>query len=102
MVQLRDKDLSILNDIFARWPQIASVRVFGSRATGKAQPASDIDLAISAPEMSRNEWARLLNDLYHSRLIYEVDVIQLESLDDASLRNMIERDSVCIYERKAA
>lgn len=102
MVQLRDRDLSVLNDIFARWPQIASVWVFGSRAKGKARPASDLDLAISAPDISLNEWARLLDDLYHSSLIYEVDAIHLEHLDDAALRTMIERDGISIFGRAAA
>ena len=47
---LRERDLAWLRQTFQRFPWIGEVRVFGSRATGTARRASDIDLAISAPE----------------------------------------------------
>lgn len=50
---LRDKDLAILRGAFRLFPSVREVRVFGSRATGHARRASDLDLAISAPEATQ-------------------------------------------------
>ena len=102
MLKLRDKDLVILESIFVQWPQIASVQVFGSRARGEARPASDLDLAIMAPAMSRGEWCRFLDDLHESQLIYAVNALRLESLEDEQLRAAIARDGIAIYSRAGA
>lgn len=49
MRQLRDRDHQTLLTTLAGFPGIRQVWVFGSRATGHARRASDIDLAIDAP-----------------------------------------------------
>ena len=97
MLQLRDKDRSILESILARWPKIESARVFGSRATGEARTGSDLDLAITAPEMSQADWSRFLDELHESQLIYEVDALRLETLEDEALQSAITRHGIAIY-----
>ncbi len=44
---LRDQDLAVLRRTFHRFPCVREVRLFGSRATGQARRASDIDLVRS-------------------------------------------------------
>ncbi|HOM11791.1 MAG TPA: nucleotidyltransferase domain-containing protein, partial [Rubrivivax sp.] len=41
-----------LRRVFAQTPGIDAVWIFGSRATGRARPESDIDLAVDAPELA--------------------------------------------------
>ena len=48
----------LVNTIFS-FDEVESVILFGSRARGDANPRSDIDLAISAPEMKRSRWGFL-------------------------------------------
>jgi predicted nucleotidyltransferase len=60
---LRDRDLATLRSTFHRFPCIREVRVFGSRATGHARRASDIDLAITAPTATPDEWLELTEAL---------------------------------------
>lgn len=55
-VMLRHSDLIALRSILRRYPAVRQARIFGSRATGNARRASDIDLAISAPDISATEW----------------------------------------------
>ncbi len=50
-----------LQAVFARYPMVERVLLFGSRATGFAKPGSDIDLAVIAPGMSQREVSRLWN-----------------------------------------
>lgn len=46
---LREVDLERLRAVFRRFPEVRRVLVFGSRATGTAKRASDVDLAVEAP-----------------------------------------------------
>lgn len=96
-VDLREKDLETLREVFRRFPSIQSVRVFGSRAKMSARRASDIDLAIIAPEMTDREWSDMREALDEAPIIYEMDVIRLETLMDHKLRDRIDKDGIEIY-----
>ena len=59
----------------------AQVRVFGSRATGRARPFSDLDLLIVQP--ARLSWLQRadLSDRFEaSDLPFRVDVVELDAL----------------------
>lgn len=96
-VSLRDKDLAVLLSAFRRFPSVLEVRVFGSRATGEASRASDLDLAIFAPEATAAEWADLCEALENAPLIYELDVVRPERATNDRLRAKIEREGVRVY-----
>jgi proline iminopeptidase len=98
-VDLREKDIDTLRAVFDRFSSVRSVRVFGSRATGSARRASDIDIAISAPDISEREWSELRDALDSAPLIYGLDVIRLENLTNEKLRERINSDGVEIYAR---
>jgi predicted nucleotidyltransferase len=96
-VDLREKDLATLRGAFRRFPAIRAVRVFGSRATGHARRASDLDLAISAPEATPAEWAELCEVLENAPLIYELDLVRPERTSSERLKQKIEQEGVAIY-----
>lgn len=61
----------------------AAVNVFGSRATGRARPFSDLDLLVVQP--ARLSWAQRadLRDLFEaSDLPFRVDVVDAEALPE--------------------
>jgi len=97
VVQLRDKDLPVLRDIFARFPEVREARVFGSRALGHARRASDIDLAVTAPEMSPRAWSDLCGAIEEAPIIYHIDVVRTEKLPDGPFKDKIGREGVTIY-----
>jgi len=73
-------------------PETAVVWVFGSRATGTARRASDLDLAIDAGRpLTRKETGTLLDAFEESDLPYTVDVVDLHTVAP-SFRAIIERD----------
>ena len=82
---------------FQRFPAVREVRVFGSRATGQARRASDLDLAISAPDASAGEWADLCDALESAPLIYELDLVRPERTSSERLKEKIEREGIAIY-----
>ena len=68
--------------------------LFGSRATGHARRASDIDLAIDAPALTPARWQRLREALDEAPIIYTVDLVRLDTLDDAELKHAITRQRI--------
>jgi predicted nucleotidyltransferase len=94
---LRDKDLAVLRDTFQHFPSVKEVRVFGSRATGTARRASDLDLAISAPAAAATEWAELCEALENAPLIYPLDLIRTERTANERLMAKISREGVVVY-----
>jgi len=95
-IDLRERDLATLRGIFARFPSVREVRLFGSRATGRARRASDIDLAVFAPE-AISEWPRLIEALETAPIIHELDVVRTEQTGNRRLLEKIEREGVVIY-----
>jgi uncharacterized protein len=92
-IDLRNEQLILVKTILsAQLPTNAAVWLFGSRATGKAKPYSDIDLAIDAGQpLSLDLLANLSDSFENSALPYKVDVVDWQSIDD-TFRKIIERD----------
>jgi hypothetical protein len=96
-VALREKDLAVLRTIFRRFQSVREVRVFGSRATGQARRASDLDLAITTACPNPREWADLCEALETAPLIYELDLIRRETGVHSRLEEKIVREGITIY-----
>lgn len=89
MLQLREKDRQSLKTVLAQFPEVRHAWVFGSRATGQARRASDIDLAIEAPDLPLQRWHALQEALEQAPVIYRLDIVRLDTLDDPDLRRAI-------------
>ena len=100
-VVLRSKDLDVLCATLRRFPSVRAARVFGSRATGTARRASDLDLAIQAPDATTGEWLELCDALESAPLIYELDLVREERTLNPRLREKIEREGVPVYPEEA-
>jgi predicted nucleotidyltransferase len=77
---------------------VREVRLFGSRATGHARRASDIDLAISAPDATTDQWLELIDALNEAPIIYEFDVVRTERAHNPRLIEKIASEGVPIYQ----
>jgi uncharacterized protein len=75
--------------IFSKYPHVERALIFGSRAKGSEKPYSDIDLAVVAPEMDQGEFSRLLEDLESLDLVFKLDVVHLDQLNQPKLRESI-------------
>ena len=72
--------------------------VFGSRATGRAQPYSDLDLAIDAGRpLTLDEAVRLSEALRDSDLPYRVDLVDWCAIGD-NFRKLIAAERICLSE----
>ena len=67
----------------AHLPQDSTAWVFGSRATGRARPFSDLDLAIDAGRrLTLDEIAGMVEAFTESDLPYKVDVVDWHGIDE--------------------
>lgn len=74
-------DLEQLRTVFASYPQIQAVYLFGSAVTGRLRPESDIDLAIVARMPGvRSRKLDLLTDLARAGFC-DVDLVFLDEAD---------------------
>jgi predicted nucleotidyltransferase len=66
---------------------------YGSRGRGDHRDRSDVDLAIDAPDLARDDWVRLHIDPDEASTLYGVDLIRLDETPD-QLRQRIETEGV--------
>ena len=80
----------------ARFPEVARVWLFGSRARGDHMSKADIDVAIECDGLSAERWLDMKEAAEDSTL-YRVDVIRFDDAGD--LLPAIRRDGRLLYER---
>lgn len=89
---LSDEILADLRRVFARYPAIEEVRLFGSRAKGTHRAGSDIDLAVFAPAMSEEEFSALWNEIDELPILFKIDLLHWDRLGNEALKEKILRE----------
>lgn len=80
-VALDPQQLRVVRDVIARVLPGAEVWIFGSRATGKARPFSDLDLLLTKPnQLNWSQRAALRDGFEASDLPFCVDVVDSSEL----------------------
>jgi predicted nucleotidyltransferase len=79
-------------------PAVRRIILFGSRAVGDEEERSDIDLAISAPDLDATGVARLRDAVSTTRTLYKISVTRIEDMP-ASLKSRVLKQGKTIYER---
>ena len=87
-----------LTRVFATYPELMQVRLYGSRATGKATPRSDIDLATLGI-VNEHRLGRLALDLDDLPIPQKCDLQAYESIRYAPFRRHIDNHGITIYEK---
>ena len=95
---LPDTLLRHLRSVFAQYADLAAVRLFGSYATGKATPRSDIDLATLGIT-DRHRLGRLILDLEDLPIPQKCDVHAYESINYDPLKRHIDEWGITVYQK---
>jgi len=85
--------------VIAKRLSVERAVIYGSRARGNFKNYSDIDIAISAPSMPGAEFSQLAFDIDSLPIIFKMDIVHLEPLKNAPLKEKILRDGKTIFER---
>lgn len=93
-LDVRPDHLAAVSEILRRNVPDRAVWAFGSRATGKAKPTSDLDLCIvGETPLPYEVSAQLRQDFSDSDIPYTVDLVDWATCS-AEFRAIIERDRV--------
>ena len=87
--------------VFAAHPSLEQVNLFGSRAKGNYKNGSDIDLALAGP-VGFSELGTIAFELDDLLLPWEIDLIPLETISNADLREHIARVGQVFYKKPDA
>lgn len=95
---LSRQDIEHYQSVFADFPQVERVILYGSRAKGNYRPASDIDLTLigALDWQTFNELEQRLDDLM---LPYQLDLSICSQIDNPELIEHIKRVGKVFYEK---
>lgn len=86
-----------LGAVFAQYPGVAEVRLYGSRAKGSFHNGSDIDLTILGDGVSDQQLLHMESDIDDLLLPYSVDLSLFRQIDNLDLIDHIERIGKTFY-----
>jgi type I restriction enzyme S subunit len=96
---LAEESIQKIRSVFAGFPGIDKAVLYGSRAKGNYKPGSDIDLTLYGASLTASLHAKIAEALDDLLLPYTIDLSLFDELDNAKLREHIERVGVTFYER---
>ncbi len=96
---LSQEQFDRIKRIFSRYRQIDSVLIYGSRALGTHEPASDIDLALKGNDIDLSLQTKIEHDLDDLMLPYKFDITIYNRLSNPDLLDHINRVGKEIYRR---
>ncbi len=95
-IDLPEKIVKSLDEIFNSFESIERVILFGSRARKENKKSSDIDLAIYGVD---EEKVKIINRIDEINTLYSFDIIFVDNETSDKLLQQIKKDGVIIYER---
>ena len=98
---LADTTLALMRDVFAQYPDLQKVTLFGSRAIGDATERSDIDLVTHGMSDGRAV-ARIGLDLEDLPIAQVCEIQRYERITTESLKRHIDEEGIVIYDRDSA
>ena len=98
---LSTKTLNTLQLVFAHYPELTEVLLYGSRATGKSTLRSDIDLATRGI-LDPHRLGRLALELEDMDVLQKCDLQAYEHISYAALRGHIDSVGVSIYKKDSS
>lgn len=95
---LTDSERELICGVLRRHAEVTQAKIFGSRATGDARPASDVDLALWG-NVSAALVSTIAGELDELPLPYLFDVQAYDAISHQPLREHIDRVGRILYAR---
>jgi predicted nucleotidyltransferase len=91
-----------LKKIFQSFQNIEKVILFGSRAKGDFKEGSDIDFAIVGKNIDLDLLLEIKIKIDELDLVYMIDLVDYESIENAALKEHIDRVGKVFFKRPEA
>ena len=99
---LTDTAIERIRSVLARYPQVESAILYGSRAMGNYENGSDIDLTLCGEGLTLNVQFRIDDELDDLLLPYTFDLSIMDNINDPDLLDHIKRVGKVFYARDDA
>lgn len=97
---LSEKSLHKIYNVFARYPEVEEVLLYGSRARGDYQNGSDIDLTLrGGNSLTHKILSKIATDLEDQLLPYTIDLSIYDNLNNQDIINEIDLVGVTFYKK---
>jgi predicted nucleotidyltransferase len=93
---LKESTITKIINIFAKYPQIHKVILYGSRAKGNYRNGSDIDLTVTG-EIKYTDLAKIEDEIDDLFLPYTFDISIFSDIDNPDLIDHINRIGIVFY-----
>ncbi|MFH1362325.1 MAG: nucleotidyltransferase domain-containing protein [bacterium] len=94
---LTEEIIGKINNIFAKYPQVEEVILYGSRAKGNFKKGSDIDLTLKGRGLDLSLANKISLEIDDLLLPYSFDISILDQISNPDLISHIKRRGVIFY-----
>ncbi len=94
---LNENEILQIQTVLAAYPEVEKAILYGSRAKGNYQPASDIDLTLEGHKLNLELLLDIENQLDDLLLPYKIDLSLLHTIDNTALVEHIQRLGIVFY-----
>lgn len=99
---LKEHTIEKINGVFAQFPAVERVMLYGSRAKGTYRLGSDIDLTLLGADLDLKILFRIETELDDLLLPYEIDLSIFDYINNPNLISHIRRVGKVFYQREEA
>src|SRR5690554_2848389 len=97
---LTEKEIYDIQAVFSNYPQIEEVLIYGSRAKGNYQPASDIDLTLKGSGIDTSLQTQIEFDLDDLLLPYKFDLSIYDKISNSKFLEHINEVGKTFYQKR--
>lgn len=97
---LPEQTLFQFQSVFAKYPEVTEVLIYGSRAKGNFREGSDIDLTLKGDKLSAGILRQIEQDLDELNTPYLLDLSIHQQLTSESLKAHINRVGRTFYKKQ--
>jgi len=94
---LKESTINQINNVFASYPSIEKVVIYGSRAKGNYRNGSDIDITLFGNNVTYEQLNRIETQLDNLSLAYSIDLSLFKYIDAPNLIEHINRVGQIFY-----
>ncbi|HLP56530.1 MAG TPA: nucleotidyltransferase domain-containing protein [Fluviicola sp.] len=97
---LSAENIDKIRSVFAEYPEVEKVIIYGSRAKGNYRHNSDIDLTLIGEQLNLDIQFRIDESLDNLLLPYTIDLSVFSQISNPDLVEHIQRVGVVFYQNK--
>jgi predicted nucleotidyltransferase len=100
MYGLKSEIIKKINGVFAKYPQVNTAILYGSRAIGNYRPGSDIDLTLQGKNIDLTTLQKIEHELDELLLPYKIDLSLHSQIENSELLDHINRIGKTLYNKE--